>query len=179
MGLGKRTRRRLLIAGVAISGAAVGVIPASAATGKAATDHHCVHLTLIEPTIRIYLNAPVDPTVGVVVGTQVAYFDPLLDTSGHQIGQSVGMVDILYRASNGHLIQDIDENLQLPGGTLLTTGTYDRVQGLSGAWETAPLTGLSGAYAGMSGTWTWRVTSHVAPFPVQEELSLCTDHDRG
>ncbi|HEU5333406.1 MAG TPA: hypothetical protein VFU73_11585 [Actinocrinis sp.] len=180
MGQGKRMRRRLLIAGVAISGAAVGVIPASAAAGKTAdAGHRCVHLTVIEPTIRIYTSVPVDPAVGPTPGVQVAYFDPLQDSAGNQIGQSVGQVDMLYtRAADGHLIEDIAENLQLADGTLMSAAVYDRVQVLSGNWVSAPIRGVSGAYSGMSGTWSFRLLSHVAPFPVQEEISMCANRDR-
>jgi hypothetical protein len=134
----------------------------------------CSHITVIEPTIRIYTNQPVTSVTAPPVGSMAVYLDPLNDMAGNQVGNSAGQVAILYvRESDGHEIEQIAEHLVLPGGILFSSGFYDRSAILAGQWVSARIKGVSGRYAGMSGTWTWRLTSLTPPFPVEERIVVC------
>lgn len=169
-------RRRLLTAGLAAL-AVGGGVAASAPYSSAATATGlpgCDTINVIEPTVRIYTNEPIPDATNPPVGAMAVYLDPLQDASGATIGDSAGHLDILAkRASDGHIIESISETLQLSDGALTSTGTFDRTAILSGAWVEAPIEGVSGAYAGRHGVWRWRMTSHVAPWPVQEQIVLC------
>ncbi|MBS2963688.1 hypothetical protein KGA66_11555 [Actinocrinis puniceicyclus] len=175
-------RRRLLAAGLAVAAVGGGVTaaaPHSAAAAAASDRPGCTRIEVTEPTVRIYANEPITDPANPPVGAMAVYLDPLQDASGQSVGSTAGHLDILKRDSAGHTIESISETLQLSDGALVSTGVYDRTEILSGAWVEAPINGVSGGYAGKHGIWRWRMTSHTAPWPVQEQIVLCGGDDTG
>lgn len=158
------------------------VIPASASAqhpaknqgAKVAAAGNCVTLNLVEITVKVYTNMK-PPSGPLPAGFMGAYFDKLYNSSDTtQLGNSVGHLDIMYQLPNGDPIEYLSGTYQLPEGTFLMTGPFNRTFMLGGNWIVSAVKGTSGQYLGLHGSMRWRVTSFTAPgLPVQEQITLC------
>lgn len=148
---------------------------AQSASGQQSGASGCITIKLVEPLGPFYSSVPVTAGAQYTVGFKGAAFDTLYDTAGNTVGSSVLSTDNVYAnpPSTNHVFEYVAETLNLGDGTLLATGAYDRVSVAAHDWQHAKIIGLSGRYAGMSGTWTWQLSSLTPPYPTQEAAVLC------
>jgi allene oxide cyclase-like protein len=107
------------------------------------------------------------------VGDGAVYSDAIYGPSGTVIGHVVGYgVGAYVRPSDGHLIADFEESIQLPGGTVRDIGTIDRNAMLSGAPVYLHAIGESGDYLGESGYRELQVLS-LANQTAKMKIVLC------
>lgn len=131
-------------------------------------------IKMIEKTIEFHMNMEVDPR-DVPVGWVALYFDDLYDSTDTElIGKAFGVNHAIYkRPSDGHIIQYVTEQFQLPDGCLVAEGAIDRVAVITQQWVSIPVKGISGLYLGMSGLWSWRITSVTDPLiPLVSNITL-------
>ena len=153
--LSPRARRYARIAAVIVAFVATSaatVTAASAATSGASLHRqHCeVVQDVTEQTIR--WESMGNGGLGMVVGDFATYYDNIYDAADNVIGHAVGLVAaVSNRSSDGHLIADYTEGIQLASGSLRTHGYVDRNVLLSGNWVRIPAFGLSGTYLNKAG----------------------------
>jgi len=107
-----------------------------------------------------YFHTGEDSSIPVRAGGEgLIYHDDIYDASGKVIGKALGMeVGTYTRPSDGHLIADFHEIVELPGGSITTSGTGDRTGMFLGTPTRFPAVGVSGKYLGMSGYRSFWVT---------------------
>src|SRR5882724_6384399 len=115
---------------------------------------------MIEKTTKIHMNMEVDPR-NVPIGWVALYFDDLYtEDESELIGRAFGVNQAIYkRESDGHIIQYVTEQFQLPEGNLVAEGPIDRERVVAQEWVSIPVKGTSGLYLGMTGLWSWRIIS--------------------
>ncbi|MFL6072389.1 MAG: allene oxide cyclase barrel-like domain-containing protein [Mycobacteriales bacterium] len=190
--IGRRySPRRLAVLAAAVAAAAVAAAATAAFAVPAATGGHhasaadaarakagCARKHLVEHTVKFMTNQPVGTGIPVNPGYMSAYLDELYDFTGNQhVATAAGDLDLLYARPDGHVVQYIAEQMHFSDGTLVGTGTQDRTSVIAQDWVSMAIRGTSGRYAGMSGTWRWRVISKTDPtYPVEDEITLCRKH---
>jgi hypothetical protein len=155
-----------------------GITPAAASTSQNAKANadapECVELHFIEKLAAVY---PANTVSG--VGSFGNFFDKLYAQDGTtQVGIGVGTFNLLYqRPSDGHIIEFATEQDQLPGGTVVITGFFDRTDLLTFNRVQLSAEGTSGQYLGMSGSESSIMISLTEPgFPETADFTLCR-HD--
>ncbi|MDN3358537.1 hypothetical protein [Actinomadura sp. DC4] len=171
LGKGRRTST------IAVALATIGAGGALAVTPSAQAQEHrrCVRLHLIEHTTSWYGNEQVPPGQA-PPGFMAIYFGDMYDADSNALlGHSAGTNDLMYtRASDGATIQNVDEQIHLSDGSIAGSGSMSRQDVIAQKWVSEPVKGTSGRYAGLSGTWTWRLISITDPqVPVDEKFVLC------
>lgn len=87
------------------------------------------------------------------IGESATFTDNILDSSGQTIGTRQGWVYIAYAdPSTGDLMALYDAVFTLPSGLVDSSGVIDTADALAGKVTTIAGFGLTGAYAGMTGT---------------------------
>ena len=90
------------------------------------------------------------------VGESLVYYDNLYNPQNQVVGHAVGFVSAIYRRpSDGHLMTQYYETVQLPQGMFSDSGVVDRYALFSGATAHFTAVGTSGAYLGWTGTRSW------------------------
>lgn len=135
----------------------------------------CSTLNLAEPTVTFYSNEVYTPGANAKAGFKGAAFDPLYDPAGNTVGSSVVSSDTLgaVRPPSDHVYEYIAETMDLSGGSLSLTGSFDQTTIAALGWLHGRVAGVSGKYAGLSGTWTWRLESLAPPHTTQHVIVLC------
>lgn len=164
------------VVSVGVAGAALATQKADGAARRGAQARPgCIVLNMIERTPRWYGNKKVDPR-NVPVGFKAIYFDDVYDSAGHKkIGDAAGVNHAIgKRPSDGHMVQYVTQQFQLPDGDLVAEGAMDRSAVIAQHWVSTRIKGLTGRYVGMSGTWSWRLTDLTQPqMPLEEKIVLC------
>lgn len=176
-----RRRRLAAIAGILTVGGGLAatlttVLATPAAQAQAQPDSsRCVTLNLAEPTVTFYSNEVYTPGANAKAGFKGAAFDPLYDPAGNTVGSSVVSSDTLgaVHPPSDHVQEYIAETMDLPGGSLSLTGSFDQTTIAALGWQHGRVTGVSGKYAGLSGTWTWRLESLAPPHTTQHVIDVC------
>lgn len=106
------------------------------------------------------------------VGESIVYFDEIYDATGATVGHTVGMVVATHVAPNGHLMTHYEEAIELPEGTLQSSGTIDRQEMLAGGWARFPVVGTGGKFLGLSGVREWQLILPVSTMTVNLRISL-------
>lgn len=112
-------------------------------------------LDVVDATVAYHpLNTPADRGVG-TLGTydDTIYADTTLDT---KIGLAAGTLELVRKVpSNGHLIEVLEELLQLADGSIQFGSAFDRTALLAGATVKQRAIGTKGRYLGYTGWNTW------------------------
>ncbi|MFI7344508.1 hypothetical protein ACIBUY_41985 [Streptomyces sp. NPDC050085] len=134
-------------------------LPASAEQHKPGKECRSFHWREKMPTYDT--NMP--PSEDVPAGFQANWFDHVYDwKTGEKVGTAVGAMNIIYeRPSDGHDIEYQWEMFHLADGTFAAGSSFDRADVIAGNWITQPVNGVSGAYKGWKGTWTWRALFEI------------------
>jgi hypothetical protein len=89
-------------------------------------------------------------------GDSVVYADDIYNEKQEIIGHTVGMGRVL-SISDGKVITQFEEIVELPGGIVRGIGTFDRNAVLAGECMRLQVEGLSGEYAGLAGFREWQL----------------------
>jgi hypothetical protein len=175
MRLTKTRRGRLAMLTVLLAAGTLfaGIMPASVAQATNDNNGECTQLRFIEKIAAFYPGSSVTG-----VGAFGNFLDKLYAQDGTtQVGIGVGTYILLYqRPSDGHVFEYSTEQDQLPGGTVVISGYFDRTAMFEFQWVTLSVTGTSGQYLGMSGTVESRVQSFTEPgAPADDVFTLCRD----
>lgn len=101
------------------------------------------------------------------VGDGAAFYNQIYDADDNVVGSTVGIViATVENQSDGHLITEYTEAINLLGGTLKSHGTVDRNATLNGAVMKFDVVGTSGRFLGMQGIRECRL---LPPYPPSEE----------
>jgi len=182
MGHVRKLRRSLPVgaAALALAGAALVAAPSSASSAPTAEHHakRCVTLDLTDKITRWYPSEAVTSPVDVPVGFMTIWFGQAQsndDPSVVSLGVN-GVLDIIaVDASTGTVTGYLTELFQFPDGGIRYSGAYNRTAAVAQQWITSDATGISGAYAGMSGKVHWRIISVTDPaIPVEEHVFMCS-----
>jgi hypothetical protein len=125
---------------------------------------------ITEQTIRF--ESVGSGTVAMEVGDGATFYNNIYDAADNIIGGTVGlMVAATRRPSDGHLITEYTEVIQLPGGTLRSNGQVDRLAMFGGLPIRLDVVGTSGSFEGRTGV---RECQLLPPFPptVQSRVSV-------
>lgn len=125
---------------------------------------------MTEQTIRF--ESVGSGTVTMEVGDGATFYNTIYDADDAVIGGTVGLiVAASRRASDGHLMSEYIEVVQLPGGTLRSRGTVDRLAMFGGVPIRLDVVGTSGEFAGRTGV---RECALLPPFPptVESRVSM-------
>lgn len=146
----------------------------------APTGRDCTVLgNLSEATIHYYYVGGGDGIPVHGVGSSLIYYDDIYNAQGAVIGHTVGFVSATYqRPSDGHLITQYYESVQLADGMFSDSGTVDRFAMFSGDPVNLAIVGTAGAYTGMTGTRQWWFPQPIQNPPPQTtrlkvRLTLC------
>jgi hypothetical protein len=97
------------------------------------------------------------------VGDAATFYNTIHDADGNVVGDTVGIVMAVSRnPSDGNIITEYVEAINLLGGTLRTNGTVDRNAFLSGTVLRLNAVGTSGRFLGMQG---FRECQILPPYP--------------
>ncbi|MCX5065765.1 hypothetical protein OOJ91_07720 [Micromonospora lupini] len=172
--------RRILRSAAAVLSAASALVlgasalPAQAERPPAPATQGCATQQYVERTIHYYGDRDFDPR-DVPVGLMIAYFDDIYTADGATlVGHGAGINHMVSRTAEGHVMQYVTEQFQLPDGNLVAEGVMDRYRVANLQWVSIPIHGTSGKYRGLAGVWTWRVTTIGDPqIPVDSRITLC------
>ena len=156
------------------------LVAGSAAADNGEAAHSCVSVSgLAEQTVKYDFVGPGTAPMQ-QVGDTALYTDTIFGTDGSVVGKALGYVTVVaIRPSDGHLITDYQETVQLPQGTLRDTGRHlDRTAMIAGQWLHFTATGTSGQFAGKHGFRQWRLMPPLSNPPVPSEkaqvvIKLC------
>jgi Allene oxide cyclase barrel like domain len=116
---------------------------------------------LTEKTLRVETVGSHDPIMQ--VGDGATFYNNIYDADDNVVGDTVGIVIATGRnPSDGHIITEYTEAINLFGGTLKSHGTVDRIAVLSGAVMHLDVVGTSGRFLGMQGI---RECQILPPYP--------------
>jgi hypothetical protein len=91
------------------------------------------------------------------VGESLVYYDNLYDQQNKVVGHAVGFVSGIYkRPSDGHLMTQYYETVELPDGTFSDNGINDRLAVFDGGTAHFDAIGTAGKYLGWKGTREWQ-----------------------
>ncbi len=162
----------VVAASIAVSVTAFRSTPAAAQTGS-----HCVTAGagLSEQTMNYYFTGA-SATVPVQnVGETLIYHDNIYDADNQVVGHAVGFVSAVYkRPSDGHLMTQYYETVQLPDGSISDSGLNDRYTIFSGGVAHFHAIGTSGRYLGKTGTRDWQLIPPVAVPPRPDQRGRFT-----
>jgi hypothetical protein len=92
-------------------------------------------------------------------GEGLTFYDEVYDNHNKVIGHALGMVLGVYtRPADGHLVAQYHEIVELPGGSISTSGLADRTGIFLGHPTHFAAVGVSGKYLGMKGYRSWWLT---------------------
>jgi hypothetical protein len=174
-----RRWRLAAIAGVlTVGGGLAATLTSTAAQAQPVSGQRasgCITLKLAEPTVIFYSNEVYTPGANAKAGFKGAAFDPIYDTAGNTVGSSVVSSDTLgaIHPPSDHVYEYISETMDLPDGSLSLNGSFDQTTIAALGWLHGKVTGVSGKYAALSGTWTWRLESLLPPHTTQHVIVLC------
>ena len=117
---------------------------------------------ITERTVKFNYIGELQPLPVNKVGDALIYFDEIYDADGATIGHVVGMATATEVLPNGHLMTHYEEAIELPDGTLRSSGDQDRQLMLAGELVRHEVVGTGGKYLGLTGTREWAVASPVA-----------------
>src|SRR6185437_9200625 len=86
---------------------------------------------LTERTLRVEAVGTHDPMMQ--VGDGATFYNHIYDADDNVVGGTVGIVMATSKMSDGHIITEYTEAINLLGGTLRSNGTVDRNAVLNGA----------------------------------------------
>jgi hypothetical protein len=133
-----------------------------------------IEIKMIEKIRSFTTNMEADPR-NVPAGWAAVYTDELYDEKGSElIGAAFGVNHAIYkRESDGHMIQYVTEQFQLPEGTLSAEGPMDREAVIAQEWVSIPIRGTGGLFLGMAGLWRWRLFDLSDPLmPLYSNITL-------
>jgi|GEM_PF-4247052 hypothetical protein len=105
----------------------------------------------------VHWIGPADPWPVADVGSAAIFFDDIFDADGNKVGRTVGYTECVEkRESDGHIIVNYHEAVELPDGTLKATGTVDQNVIFTNGWVHLDMVGTSGKYLGAQGTRSYR-----------------------
>jgi hypothetical protein len=176
----RRTSLVLALSLFGCSAAAVAVSPTAA--GAVGLGHHasCVSVSgVTEQTVK-YDTVSTDNPPMRQIGDTAEYTDTIFGPDGSVVGKALGYVTIVaVRPSDGHLLTDYEETVQLPQGIFSDSAKrLDRNGMIAGEWMHFTAQGTQGAFAGKSGYRRWRLLPPLSNPPVpsekaQVEIRLC------
>ncbi|WUH89336.1 hypothetical protein OG900_03700 [Streptomyces sp. NBC_00433] len=187
MRLWSASRRTNIVLATALLGCSVAVVSessaASAAVGLNGRHSSCVSVRgVLEQTVKYdTVGSDIAGTPPMQkVGDTAVYTDTIFGSDGSVVGKALGYVTIVaIRPSDGHLLTDYHETVQLPQGTLSDSAKrLDRDGMIAGEWLNFSATGTSGDFAGKVGYRRWRLLPPLSNPPVpsekaQVEITLC------
>lgn len=169
---------------IVLTATTVALTTALAAGSAAADDsghgHSCVGVSgLTEQTVKYDFTGPGTAPMR-QIGDTAIYTDTIFGPDGSVVGKALGYVTVVaVRPSDGHLLTDYQETVQLPQGTLRDSGRrLDRDGMIAGQWLHFSATGTAGDFAGKSGFRQWRLLPPLSNPPVPSEkaqvvIKLC------
>lgn len=123
---------------------------------------------LTERTLRVEAVGTHDPMMA--VGDGSTFYNNIYDADDNVIGDTVGIVMAISRnPSDGHIITEYTEAINLLGGTLKSKGTVDRNAVLNGAVMRFDVVGTSGRFLGMQGI---RECQVPPPYPPSKDTRV-------
>jgi len=123
---------------------------------------------LTEGTLRIEAVGTRDPMMA--VGDGGTFYNNIYDADDNVVGDTVGIVMAISRnPSDGHIITEYTEAINLLGGTLKSNGTVDRNAVLNGAVMRFDVVGTSGRFLGMQGI---RECQIPPPYPPSKDTRV-------
>ncbi|MFB7500733.1 hypothetical protein ACFC09_39685 [Streptomyces sp. NPDC056161] len=175
-------RRSLLAASVLVALCVIGssLLFLSHGNATAAAGTNCtVRDDLTEATTDYHYVGGADGIPVHGVGSSLTYYDNIYDAHGAVVGHTVGFVSAIYkRPSDGHLMTQYYESVELGDGTFSASGIVDRYAMFGGAQVNLSIIGTSGSYIGQTGTRQWWFPQPIQNPPPQEtrlklRLTLC------
>jgi len=133
----------------------VATTSAAAPNSKRHSAPDRIVLDVVDATVAFHpLNTPADQGVGTLGSyDDTIYSDAKLDT---KIGLAAGTLELVQKVpSNGHLIEVLNELMQLTDGSIQFGSAFDRTAVLAGAAVTQRAVGTKGRYFGYTGWNTW------------------------
>jgi hypothetical protein len=127
---------------------------------------------MTEKTVQYSYIGKHDPLPIQQVGDAITYFDEIYNADGETIGRAVGLVTATHLAPNGHLMTHYEDAVELPEGTLRSSGAVDRQEMLEGACIKFAVVGTSGKFLGLSGLREWQLILPVTTMTVNLRISL-------
>ena len=115
---------------------------------------------LTEKTLRFEAVGTRNPMMQ--VGDGATFYNHIYDADDNVVGDTVGILMATSRTSDGHIITEYTEAINLLGGTLKSNGTVDRNAVLTGAVMRFDVVGTSGRFLGMQGI---RECQILPPYP--------------
>ena len=115
---------------------------------------------LTEKTLRFEAVGTRNPMMQ--VGDGATFYNHIYDADDNVVGDTVGILMATSRTSDGHIITEYTEAINLLGGTLKSNGTVDRNAVLTGAVMRFDVVGTSGSFLGMQGI---RECQILPPYP--------------
>jgi hypothetical protein len=112
---------------------------------------------ITEKTVHYNYIGEQDPLPIQKVGDAITYFDEIYNADGETIGHAVGLVTATHLAPNGHLMTHYEDAVELPDGTLRSSGTVDRQEMLEGAHIHFAAIGTGGKFLGLTGLREWQL----------------------
>jgi Allene oxide cyclase barrel like domain len=171
----KWPRRRVAVL-VAVAAAAVAGLPASAeASATASTPKHhksrtdcIVYEDLTEKVLgRTYTD---NPPAGYSAGDTGTFNNQLISAQGAVLAAVAGTSLVVYvDATNIWTL--IDNTDTFADGAVRSAGLWNAAKLSTGEWVSVPSVGISGPYAGKTGTRSFRATS--TPNVYDSKLELC------
>ncbi len=122
---------------------------------------------LTERTLRFEAVGTHDPMMQ--VGDGVTFYNHIYDADDNVVGETVGIAMATSRTSDGHIITEYTEAVNLLGGTLRSNGTVDRNAVLNGAVMRFDVVGISGRFLGMQGI---RECQIPPPYPPSKDTGV-------
>lgn len=100
-------------------------------------------------------------------GDGATFYNEIYDSDDNVVGDTVGLViAVSVQPSDGHILTEYTEAINLPGGTLRSSGVVDRDALLSGTPIRVDVVGTSGKYAGRKG---FRECRLLPPYPPTQD----------
>jgi len=104
---------------------------------------------------------------GMQLGDGATVYNHIYDADDNVVGDTVAIVIATrINESDGHLITEYTEAINLLGGTLISHGTLDRNTMWNGEVERFDVIGTSGRFLGMKGIREWQL---LPPYPPEDD----------
>lgn len=149
---------RSLLTTSALAFSCVTLVATASAAAPNAQRHAAsdqIVLDVFDATVAYHpLNTPADQGVGTLGSYDDTIFSDAQLTT--KIGLAAGTLELVRKdPSNGHLIEVLNEQMQLSDGSIQFGSTFDRTAVLGGAAVKQRAFGTQGRYAGYAGWNTW------------------------
>jgi hypothetical protein len=169
----RRTKSVSALLVLSTAGVVISTLLTGSGNANAATDRKgCVTFDVVDRTVEAWQPTNKPPASALSIGTYADVINNAADTT--QIGTATGTATVLSVRPDGHQVEFLAQQWQLPDGVVAYQDTFDRTAMLAGQTVRGPAEGITGRYAGLTGTMEWKLIGYgLGSHKVPEHFTLC------